>query len=363
RVVTRHSRDNAPLVSVLVPARNEARRIGACVESLLAQDYANFELLVIDDQSEDGTAEILRQLGLNEERETRHRLLHGEPLPEDWTGKCWACHQLAQHARGEWLFFTDADTLNAPETITAALAHAEQTRADLLSAWPRLVTGTLGEKLVIPIIHILAVAFYPHALLAFLQRNPERAKRCSQKTLRSLGGANGQFLFFKKSAYEKIGGHAAVHSHLVEDVALGREIAVRIGEGMRLINCDASRLVRCRMYSSFREVWEGFTKNIRPAFENALALWWLVGAVQGGCFFLPFVLVFFPSQRGFAAVEIALVYLIRAILTARLRTSWLGCVLHPIGHALAMAIALNSWLRAKRGGVTWKGRRYRMNTA
>lgn len=348
-----------PLVSVLVPARNEARRIAECVKSLLAQDYPNYELLVLDDQSEDATVDILRGLGLQENGDARRRILRGEPLPSGWTGKCWACDQLSRQARGEWFFFTDADTAHSPETIGAALAHVEKTRADLLSAWPQLVTKTLGEKLVIPVIHIMAAALYPHTILALFQRHPEIAQRYSRSTLRSLGGANGQFLFFKKTAYEAIGGHTAVRDHLVEDVALGREIALRIGKGMRLVNCDASNMVRCRMYCSLAEVWEGFTKNIRPAFENALALWWMSGALVWCCFFLPFVFVFFPSQRRFAILEIALIYLLRIILAARFRTSWIGCVLHPLGIFLAMCIGINSWLRAGTRGVTWKGRVYR----
>jgi chlorobactene glucosyltransferase len=353
------SRAPQPLVSVLVPARNEARRIAECVQSLLAQDYSNYELLVLDDQSEDATMEILRGLGLQETGDVRRRILRGEPLPSGWTGKCWACDQLAKEARGEWLFFTDADTEHSSGTIRAALAQAQKTRADLFSAWPRLVTKTLGEKLVIPVIHLMAAALYPHMVLALFQRHPELAQRYSRSALRLLGGANGQFLFFKRTAYEAIGGHAAVRDHLVEDVALGREIAMRIGEGMRLVNCDASRMVRCRMYCSLAEVWEGFTKNIRPAFENALALWWISGAMVACCFFLPFVFVVFASQRCFAFVEIALIYLLRVILAARFRTSWIGCILHPIGIFLAMCIGVNSWRRAGTRGVTWKGRVYR----
>lgn len=354
--------DAAPMISVLVPARNEAARIEPCARSLLAQNYPRFELLVLDDHSEDETAAILRGLGLDEENAAR-RLIPGEPLPPGWTGKNWACHQLARRARGEWLLFTDADTEHAPGTLAAALAHARETRADLLSAWPWLVTGTLGEKLVIPMVHLLGLAVYPHALLAWLQRHPRRARGLSRSALRALGAANGQFLFFKKSAYDAIGGHAAVRGHLVEDVALGREITARMGEGMRLVNCDGSRLVRCRMYRSFAEVWEGFTKNVRPVFEDAAAAWWLSGVFQWCCFFMPFVLLFFPSQRRFAAVEVALIYCIRIVLTWRFRTSWLGCALHPFGHFLAMCIGLNSWRRASRAGVTWKGRVYRTGGA
>ena len=124
--------------------------------------------------------------------------------------------------------------------------------------------------------------------------------------------------------------HEAVRDHIVEDVALGRKIARRIPEGMRLVNCDASRLIDCRMYRSFREVWDGFTKNARAAFGGNLAAWYIVGAMQFTAFFLPFILLFFPSQFRLALLEVALIYLIRVILVLRMRTSWVGCILHPL---------------------------------
>ena len=123
---------DAPMVSILVPARNEALNIGACAGSLLAQDYPNFELLVLDDHSDDATAETVRGLGVSESGRDA-RLLHGEALPAGWCGKNWACDQLARSARGKFLFFTDADTTHAPGTVSAAVAYALRTRAGLVS--------------------------------------------------------------------------------------------------------------------------------------------------------------------------------------------------------------------------------------
>jgi chlorobactene glucosyltransferase len=175
RVLPPASRD-APLVAVLVPARNEARNIEACVSSLLAQDYPNYELIVLDDHSDDSTGEIVRQLGLGAAGD--RRLISGEPLPAGWTGKNWACHQLARAARGDFLFFTDADTIHAPGTISAAVFAAQENRADLLSAWPRLITRTWGEKLVIPMILVLGMVLYPHWLLRLLQNFPRLPHAC-----------------------------------------------------------------------------------------------------------------------------------------------------------------------------------------
>ena len=349
----------APLVSILVPARNEALNIGTCAGSLLVQDYPHYELLVLDDHSTDGTGEILRDLTATG---GHLRVLTGEPLPPGWTGKGWACHQLAAQARGEFLFFADADTAHAPGTVSAAVAFARQHRADLVSAWPALLTATCGERLIIPMIVFLGMAMYPHWLLCFLQNHPHLAARVPARARRVLGAANGQFMFFTRAAYDRIGGHAAVHDHLVEDVALGRAVTARIGEGMRLFNCDSLQFSTVRMYRSFGETWEGFTKNLRAAFEESLLGFLAIGAWQFCGFLLPFVLAV-AAPRPLVFAQIAVIYLIRILLTVRFRTSWLSCLLHPISQALGLAIGVNSWRRSARGGVSWKGRTYQVSSA
>ncbi len=226
-------------------------------------------------------------------------------------------------------------------------------------------TGAMLSQAVIPLVYVLLLGALPHYLLRRLQRHPEYARNTDKRRLEPLGAANGQHLLFRRSAYESIGGHAAVRDHLVEDVALGRLVAARTGEGMVLTNCDGSGLVSCRMYTSFPEVWEGFTKNLRAAFAESTVSFWVFGALQVAGLLLPFVFACLPGFNGrwwwLPVAQVALIYVLRMILAARFRTSWLGVWMHPLGQALSLLIGLNSWRLSAQKGVTWKGRTYRMN--
>ena len=358
-------------ISVLVPARNEEHRIRECLASLIAQQPPVREIILLDDRSSDRTADIARELGFLEQEKsggktTRLKLLHGEKLPPGWVGKNWACHQLSQSADtgSPHLLFTDADTIHGDACVRTALAHAAGTHADLLSVWPDQITGTWSEKMVIPLGYLLFMAFQPFPTLIWLQADPARVKKWgfSAARLASMGAANGQFLLFRREAYELIGGHESLRDHLVEDIAFGRAIAARTGEGMRLVNADGIELLRCRMYSGFSELWEGFSKNLRPVFEESFVAFILFGIVIGGLFLLPFaVLVLSVVIQGIcfsSLLPVLMIYTARLLLTFRFRTSWLGCLGHPVGLALALLIAVNSWRLCLGKGVSWKGRTY-----
>ncbi len=335
-----------PLLSILVPARDEARRIGPCLASLSAQTWPNLEILVLNDESTDGTDAVVRE---HAARDPRVRLLPGKPLPEGWTGKCWAVHQLAQAARGGYLLFTDADTRHQPGAAAAAIGGMESRRAGLACLWPWQETGTLGERLTIPFVYLLLLGFRPHWMEPFL-RNP------------ILGAGNGQFLLARADAYRAAGGHEAVRHHLVEDIALARHMLAR---GHRVANFDGSEHVACRMYERFSEVWSGFTKNLRAAFDDQLLAFLGFGFVQFGFFFGPFALLpvalaqrDFPAAR-WALAAIAAIYALRLFLAWRFRSTVAGALLHPLGQLLAIVIGLNSWFRLHTTGVEWKGRTYR----
>jgi chlorobactene glucosyltransferase len=266
-------------------------------------------------------------------------------------GKSFACHQLAANAKGEYFLFTDADTRHAPECLSAALAAMERTRADLLTVMPEEEMGSRGEKLVIPLLHFILFAFLPLPLV-----------HASRKKLFAMG--NGQFLLFRRAAYEAIGGHTAVRDALVEDIGLGRRIKER---GFRLRIADGSAIVRCRMYRDFRGVWEGFSKNLYAGFDYSFPAIAGVMAVQIAAFILPLPLLVagFLSRSASAwpwalpALQLALALLMRIVLSFRFRLDRGYALLHVVSEILLVALSVNSvrWILSG-GGARWKGRRY-----
>lgn len=328
-----------PLVSVLVPARNEARAIERCVRSLLAQDYPAFELLVLDDHSEDHTPAILQTL---REEFPSLRQLSGLPLPEGWTGKNWACQQLARAAdpRSRFLLFTDADTVHAPDTLRRAVAEAERDSLALLSLMPAQEVKTWAEVAVVSLLPLQILGYLPLPALEWLP-------------VPLFAAANGQFMLFRRVAYEESGGHAAHAGAQAEDVALARGVKasggrVRLGNG--------AGLVRCRMYHSAGEVIGGFRRTFASGFRMAWPVAMGITLANGVVYLLPFLLVpFRPLSRWLAA----LILLLRGLVVWRSASPLQSVLWHPVGVALLLGIQGLAARDAMLGKQTrWKGRRY-----
>jgi len=333
-------------ISVLIPARNEEARLGPCLSTISDSDYPILEILVLDDHSTDGTAQLVEQ---RIKGDSRIRLLSGKPLPEGWVGKPWACHQLSQEAKGDYLLFVDADTRFSDITIADAVNLAHQEKTDLISLWPYLESVTWSERLVIPFVHLFILFYLPH---------------WAKGSLRCFGAANGQFVLFRRDAYEKINGHKSVYNHMVEDIAIARNMRAA---GFKVLNLDGTNpghsiaFVRCRMYTRFSEVWEGFTKNLYPSFDGNFFAFFFFQSIQAVVFLAPFILLFTPFRGPLVWTEIAIIFALRISLAHRFRQSYLGALLHPFGQLLVITIALNSWLQSLRGRLPWKGRHYPHN--
>ncbi len=326
-----------PFVSVLIPARDEAAVIAATVRAWLAQTYANFELLILDDQSSDGTAETARQAAAGD---LRLRLLPGAPLPEGWKGKNWACHQLSQAARGEILLFTDAEVRWSPDALSALLAEMSCSRADLLTVWPTQETRAWSERLVVPLMAFVIIGYLPVLAVHHIPWTVFAA-------------AMGQCLAFRRAAYQQIGGHAAVRSALVEDMAFA--YAVKRAR-LRLRAADGAGLISTRMYRNWAEVRDGFAKNILSGHGDSLFFLFLSTLFHWSLFVFPWLWLFFEPLQG--GLLIALGVLTRALTAAVTRQRPLDALFLPVSVLLMTIVAARAvWWRFT-GGPRWKGRVY-----
>lgn len=262
-----------PSVSILIPMRDEASVIAQTIRSLLAQDYPNFEILLLDDHSTDGSADIARQAANND---PRLRIIDGAALPLGWLGKTWACHQLGQQATGDYLLFSDADVRWQPGALSALLAEARRTRADLLTAWPTQQTVTWGERLVVPLMGFTILAYLPVLAVHHIPWPVFAA-------------AMGQCLLFRRPAYQQIGGHAAIRARIVDDMAFA--YAIKLNH-LRLRAVDANGLIVTRMYHNWQQVRNGFAKNILAGHGNSLAFLFFSTFFHIWLFIIPWVLLF-----------------------------------------------------------------------
>jgi len=345
----------APLISIMVPARNEERNIRRCVESLLAQAYPNFELIVLNDRSTDLTASILEEIA---RRDERLHILQGQELPPGWAGKPHALHQAAQAARGEWFCFVDADTFVVSAALASVLAAAKEQSADMFSIFTRQVLGSFWEKVIHPLVlTALSVGFAPRKV-----NDPDRPDAI----------ANGQFIFIKQSVYRAVGGHEAIKNSIVED----RDLATLVKHsGYHLVVADGRTLASTRMYTNLAEMWEGWTKNIFLGLKDRPGLL-LLGAF--GAFLSFFAAVLLPVwliaglawglaggglMAWIVAAEAALLwaYLIvwRMIACAGMGVPVGYAFFTPVGAGIFAAMMIASaWKVLSGRGVTWKGRRY-----
>ena len=342
--------DGTPL-SIVIPARNERETIGTLLASLRQSRYQPLEVLVVDDRSDDGTADIVRAAAA---ADPRVRLLEGEPLPASWYGKPWACLQGYRQAKSDLILFTDADTSHGPELHARAVGMMRRLGADLFTVMPHIRCDTFWERVVMPHFWmLLGVRYHPAAV------NGARRRRDVI--------ANGQFILVRRETYEAVGTHAAVRGEVAEDLALAQAF---FDAGLKVRIAFAHSHMETRMYRSLPQMVEGWSKNIylggRRSYPDEPILRALVPVMLAGglAFWLvPLALVALavaglaPGLGAAALAAYACASGFWAMVRAGMRIpSWYG-LLHPVGAAVALFIVGRSVWRGE-GRVEWRGRVY-----
>lgn len=324
-----------PLVSILIPARNEEKNIANCVSSSLAQNYKNIEVLVLDDNSEDRTPLIVKTLAKGD---SRVRLIQGKPLASGWLGKNWACHQLSQAAKGEYFLFVDADVIMKPSAVGIAVLAMRKYRLSMFSIFPTQILTGPGAALVIPVMNWLLLNFLP-------------LKQVYRGKSPSLVAANGQFIMFEREAYSRNGGHVRVKDKVVEDMELARGIK-RSGE--KLMTALGGDVVECRMYPDLASSVKGFTKNFYPGFGMPAPLFFMMTSFFMVVYFLPY---FMPVFSLLWLIPV-LFTTISKVLISLLSRSYLTVEIfaHPAQMIIMYITGMRSIYFAKSGRLEWKGR-------
>ena len=336
----------SPRVSVCVPARNEERDLEACLVSLLNQDYPDFEVIVVDDNSTDRTPEIIESL---KERYPSLIPVRGAELPPDWYGKPFALHQAVENSRGDVLLFTDADPVFRSYALKTAVEEMQNHSLDMLTLLPGAEFGSFWERAVQPLI------------FAFIAALARFGKVNDPESEAAMG--IGAFLMIRREVYDRVGGHASLKQVILEDIGMGRLLKQA---GARIQIANGREIYSIRMYHSLKEIWTGWRKNIFLALKKSVVktfyyIFWVLGfvvtpwLVAGVHFWMGSAL----GWQVMALAGLALVLITQATLCYELKLQQRYALLFPLGALVMAAIMINSMLHMLlRGHAEWRGRTY-----
>lgn len=340
-----------PLISILIPARNEEKNIKECLLSLIKQDYDNIEILVLNDNSTDDTARIVRDVSVTYKNV---KLINGRPLPEGWTGKNYACYQLFKESKGKYLFFTDADTIHKKESVTSAVSCLVQEKLDLLSACPEQVMKSFHERMVINLTNF-QILIPP---LLFIRRSK----------IPVFGSGIGSLMIVKRDIYRDMGGHRSIKNSCVEDTAISK---LFIRKGYKFMIFNGRKIYSTRLYDNFREIYEGFCRIFLGNFNSRLGVSSII-LVMFVFFLLPFILlamlpfiefrtnILFYSSLSLLLFQILIILLTRTMAKIKINGKIIDIFLHPV--SIAYMVFMNFKLlfqKKEKSQVRWKGRIYR----
>jgi chlorobactene glucosyltransferase len=322
-----------PSLSVLIPVRNEEKNIDRLLGSLISLNYRNAEILVYDDGSTDRSAQLIRGY---EALDSRVKYIAGKKLPEGWTGKNSACHNLAMAATGDYLLFLDADVIVGYDLLRRAVIFARTHNLALLSMFPEQVMRTRGEKIVVPFMFRMLLSLLPLFLI----------RRCRWT---SFAAANGQMMLFRGDLYHRYRFHEAVKEQLAEDIEIMRMVKRRKLRGDTLVG---GKEIRCRMYRSYSEGISGFSRNIFSMFGNSV-LFFLLFSMTGLAGWILFLFLPWYFMVSYLIMIVGLNAMIAV--TSRQRVSENLKYFLP-GSVAFYHIALTAIVKTFRRSYEWKGR-------
>jgi cellulose synthase/poly-beta-1,6-N-acetylglucosamine synthase-like glycosyltransferase len=330
----RVSPPDPPRVSIVVAARNEERVIERCMQSLVRQRYPNYEVIVADDRSTDSTAEIVKK------KFPSVRCIEIPSLPSGYAGKSHALWAAQKEATGEWLLFTDADTIHSEDSILAPLNYALKNRVRMLTLLSQPLSRNFWEKVIQPIT----------CLMLFMLFRVERINRPGNRA----AFANGQYILIHRSAYDLIGGHGELLAFPLEDIAMAQNVKRK---KLRFALLYGGDVLKCRMYSSFRELWRGWERIFFLIFSDRIWLLPAIIAVIIALSLAPYAGLFFSPRLALA--QLILIHLASERAYAFIHADRRYIFAHPLGCAILIGILWSAfWKKATRRGVVWKGKRY-----
>lgn len=326
--------NDKPLVSVLIPARNEEKNIGNLLSDLSAQDYQELEILVFDDQSADRTPEIIGEFV---QKDRRFHLIHSDGLPDGWLGKNHACHQLASRAGGHFFLFLDADVRIGKHIIAQTTAMLKHYQLDLLSIFPRQLMKTAAEWMTVPLMNYILLSLLPLILVR-------------KSGFPSLAAANGQFMLFDVAVYKQTQPHRRWKTSKVEDIEIARDFKKQM---LKVACLTGNQAIQCRMYEGFMEAVNGFSKNVTHFFGNSTLLailFWLVTSFG-------FLAIVFGLPSIFVLIYFGLYLFTRILISLVSRQSPLKNLLFIVPQQIAMGLfILKAITNTFKKQYVWKGR-------
>ena len=342
------------LVSVLVPASNEESRIGECLNALTQESCNNLEILILDDESTDSTAQIIES---HIKSDPRMRIINGTELPDGWIGKHWACEQLFRESKGDIILFMDADTILSKGTISASIYEFTQNNADLLTIMPRRIANCITEKLVLPFIDWIVFSWMP-------------MKSAKKKRSPYLSATFGQFMLFKRESYELIGRHAGIRNNPLDDFSLGR-ISNKLGLNWVLL--EGATCIKTLGYAGNIDAFKGISRSVFPALNYHLSIFVVLSITLLGLAYLPLITlindtVFSDGNNKFTLMSTMSLSMIASswiIACRKFKHSIFTVLFYPLSITLIITLGLHSIVTYLFRATDWKkrtikGRRIRL---